>query len=172
MQDSNAHLTPAARGGADRSPTSGLAAVVEGPPELLARIGAALDADLVVLHRHADTTVTTIASWRRAGAPRSLDGPVPAGWFPWNLGNLHAAEHVFVRNAGRLRPHPEHEETLGDLGAGSAVHLAIRAGTHTMGGVCAYWSTERERWDHTDAGTITDLARRALELSSPTRPLR
>jgi len=169
MQDSNTHLPPAAHGRAtdERSPDERITAVIEGTRDLLARIGGALDADVVVLHRHADSSVTTVASWRRVASLRLLEEPVPANWFPWNLGNLHAAEHVFVRNAGRLRPHPGSAETLGDLGAGSAVHLAVRAGTHTLGGVCAYWSAERERWDHADAAAITELARRALELSPP-----
>lgn len=180
MQDSNINLTPAARSRDGEEPASSddVAAVLEGVPELLARIGTALLADLVVLHRHDDEAVTTVTSWRRSGAGddlASLGSPgdgVPTTWFPWNLGNLHAAEHVFVRNAGHLRPDPTLGVTLGDLGAGSAVHLALRNGTRTLGGVCAYWSAERERWDHSGSAAITELARRALELSPPPRPLR
>lgn len=173
MQNPNIDLTPAARprDGDEPASSDDVAAVIEGVPDLLARIGAALDADLVVLHRHLGETVTTVTSWRRGGAGDDLvplgspANRVPATWFPWNLGNLHAAEHVFVRNAGRLRPDPDRDGTLGELGAGSAVHLAIRNGTHTLGGVCAYWAAERERWDHTGSATITELARRALDLS-------
>ncbi len=181
MQNPNIDLTPAARprDGDEPAPSDDVAAVIEGVPDLLARIGAALDADLVVLHRHLGETVTTVASQRRGGADDDLvslgpaeDG-VPTTWFPWNLGNLHAAEHVFVRNAGRLRPDPQRTDTLGDLGVGSAVHLAIRSGTRTLGGVCAYWSAERERWDHSGSAAITELARRALDLSpAPRRPPR
>ena len=170
MQDSFTHLTPDARWRATgrAAGADDVAAVIEGAPELLARIGTALDADVVVLHRHLEGAVGAAASWRRdlpAPEADSLSDPVPSGWFPWNLGNLHAAEHVFVRNAGRLRPHPGRSESLADLGVGSAVHLAVRVGTHTVGGVCAYWSAERERWDHADAAALTSLARRALELS-------
>lgn len=135
---------------------------------LLARIGEHLDADRVELHRCLGPDFVLVGTWRPGGNfATDLARSIPTSWFPWNLGNLHAVDHFFVRNAAPLLLHPSGLDTVASLGMESAVQIAVRSGVRSLGAVCAYWSTERSSWSDGTAGQIMDLALQALDPPIP-----
>lgn len=139
--------------------------------EALARIGARLGAQRVELYRVIDDEAERLAAWQApVGEPgEAVPMRLAISWFPWSLGNVRAAEHLFVRNAGELPLHPDGSAQLRDLGMGSALHLPLRRAGALVGAVCAYWRNERDAWDCDAARPVDELA---LDLLSRTAPPR
>ena len=135
----------------------------------LARIGSALEAQRVELYRRgtedAASVMELIGWWAALGHdsdPVGDDQPIPATWFPWSLGNIRPASHVFVRNAAPLPFHPWSTVRLRDLGMGSALHLPLRHELTVDGALCAYWADERENWPSDSFDQIFELGRDLL----------
>src|ERR1700759_3041366 len=71
--------------------------------EGLARIGVALGAQRTELYEHTEGRAELVGWWAALGfevSPPNSGRAVPLSWFPWTLGNIRQAQHVFVRNAG------------------------------------------------------------------------
>jgi GAF domain-containing protein len=138
--------------------------------ETLARIGVTLDAQMVELfsrqggRRDADGMVL-VGWWAALGhelAPPAAEA-LSLEWFPWSLGNIRPARHVFVRNAGSLPIRPGLEVTVADLGMGSALHVPIRHDiARVIGAVCVYWASERDEWPASECDRVAALARDEL----------
>ena len=137
--------------------------------ETLARIGACLGAQRVELYRRSAAHVRLDSWWAVAAhlvvSPEVVD-PIAVNWFPWTLGNLRQARHVFVRNAGELRLRPGQTATIADLQMRSALHLVVHNGTRNVGALCAYWANERVAWRDELADPVSDLA---LDVLGPFR---
>jgi len=126
-----------------------------------ARIGAHLHAQRVEVYRRRTGGAALEAWWAAADfvvVPPDLGVPVALSWFPWTLGNIRQARHVFVRNAESLPIRPDQGLTVGDLRMVSALHLTVPDGSAVVGGVCAYWATERPDWDDSLAERLSALA--------------
>ncbi len=102
--------------------------------------------------------------WASLGheTPPPQGDPIPVEWFPWTLGNIRPANHVFVRNAALLPLRPDCDMIVRDLGMGSCLHLPLHDGFETVGAVCMYWSAERDDWPLETAHELADLGRDAL----------
>jgi hypothetical protein len=133
--------------------------------EGLARIAAAVEAQRAEIYTRSGDAVRLTGWWAALGhevEPPDADRPVDPEWFPWTLGNIRQARHVFVRNAGPLPLRPDHEHRIRDLGMGSALYLPVLDGLGCIGAVCVYWVLERDTWPSEQAGRLTDLARDTL----------
>ena len=133
--------------------------------EGLARIAAAVEAQRAEIYARTDDAVRLVGWWAAFGhevVPPDADRPVDPDWFPWTLGNIRQANHVFVRNAGPLPLRPDHEHRIRDLGMGSALYLPVQDGLGCVGALCVYWVVERDSWPSEHAARLTDLARDTL----------
>ncbi len=133
--------------------------------EGLARIAAAVGAQRAEIYARTDDAVRLTGWWAAFGhevAPPGADRPVDPDWFPWTLGNIRQARHVFVRNAGPLPLRPDHAHRIRDLGMGSALYLPVQDGIGCIGALCVYWVLERDEWPSDQAAHLTDLARDTL----------
>ena len=134
--------------------------------ETLARIGASIGAQRAELYQREDDHVRLVGWWaalHHLVVPPNLSAVVPSDWFPWTLGNIQRAGHVFVRNAATLPLRPGAATiTIGELGMGSALYLPLHDGIVPIGAVCAYWAQERDDWDATSVEHLADLGREAL----------
>ncbi len=135
--------------------------------ESLARIGVALKAHRVELHRRSSTEVDLVGWWSARGhVGRPV--PVPArqsvAWFPWNLANIRPEEHLFVRNAELLPLDADNVTHVGDLGMRSAmfVPLVVVAGDEAVGGISAYWATPKLELTPREVEIAAELGRDAL----------
>jgi hypothetical protein len=140
----------------DRSP------IAEG----LARIGVAVGAQRTELYRHSTDGAVLIGWWAALGfevPPPGSAVAIPLNWFPWTLGNIRQAHHVFVRNAGPLPLCPGSSERIRDLRLGSSLHLPITAHGVGLGAVCAYWASERDDWPSVQAEGLAEIGRNLLE---------
>lgn len=137
--------------------------------ETLARIGACLGAQRVELYRRSAAHVRLDSWWADAAHlvvdPNAAD-PIAVNWFPWTLGNLRQARHVFVRNAGELRLRPGMSATIADLQMRSVLHLVVHNGTRNVGSLCAYWAEERAAWSDELAEHVSILG---LDVLGPFR---
>jgi GAF domain-containing protein len=134
--------------------------------EGLARVGVAVGAQRTELYQHLDDRAELVGWWAALGfevPPPSEAAPIPLNWFPWTLGNIRQAHHVFVRNAGPLPLCPGSADRIRDLRMGSSLHLPITASGTALGAICAYWSHERDDWDADQAETLAQLGRDLLE---------
>lgn len=137
--------------------------------DTLARIGRCLGAQRVELYRRLTSHMRLDSWWAAAGhvvVHPDLGEAIPLRWFPWTLGNIRQAQHVFVCNAGPLRLRPGLATTVSDLEMGSALHVVVHDGDRPLGAVCAYWSQERSTWNDRLAGHVSDLA---LDVLGPAR---
>jgi hypothetical protein len=138
--------------------------------ESLARIGVLLDCHRVELFRQIDGSYQVVGWWTALGhaAPEHGLEPVslPAGWFPWNLGNVRPTESLFVRNAGSLPTRPSGGGRIRQLGMGSSLCLPLSDGPggvdEALGALCVYWADERAEWPDDLAEAAKDLGRDAL----------
>ena len=133
--------------------------------EGLARIGTAVGAQRAEIYARSDDSVRLTSWWAALGhevEPPDAQRPVDPDWFPWTLGNIRQARHVFVRNAGPLPLRPDHEHRIRDLGMGSALYLPVLDGIGCVGALCVYWVLERDEWPSEQAGHLTELARDVL----------
>ena len=134
----------------------------------LARIGAALEAQRVELfqrvHQDAGGVMALVGWWAALGHDDDpvSDQAIPTSWFPWSLGNIRPASHVFVRNAAPLPFHPWSTMRLRDVGMGSALHLPLREDLTVDGALCVYWSEERDNWPTEAYERVFDLGRNLL----------
>jgi hypothetical protein len=133
--------------------------------EGLARIAAALGAQRAEVYARADDEVRLAAWWAAFGHDVGVPGetePMPIDWFPWTLGNIRNARHVFVRNAGPLPLRPGGPHRISDIGMGSSLYLPVQDGLGVVGGLCAYWVAERAAWPSEAVDHLADLARDCL----------
>jgi hypothetical protein len=134
----------------------------------LARIGAALEAQRVELferhHRDGGGVMELVGWWAAMGQDEDAVSrqPIPTSWFPWSLGNIRPASHVFVRNAAPLPFHPWSTVRLRDVGIGSALHLPLRHELTVDGAICAYWADERDNWPTDAYDRVFELGRDLL----------
>ncbi len=148
----------------DHTPTAGeTTAAIERSPiaEGLARIGVSIGAQRTELYRHEHDRAALVGWWAALGyevAPPSTRA-VPLNWFPWTLGNIRQAHHVFVRNAGPLPVTPDSSARIRNLRMGSSLYLPVDDRGQAVGAVCAYWATERDDWDAAQAESLAELAR-------------
>jgi hypothetical protein len=136
-----------------------------GTAETLARIATAVEGQRAEIYCRDDRSVRLAAWWAALGhevAPTAPNLPLPADWFPWTLGNIQHAQHVFVRNAGPLPLRPNGPQRIRDLGMGSSLYLPVHDGLGTIGSVCVYWAEERTSWRSEEADRLAELARNCL----------
>lgn len=153
--DERTLITDDGLGNAERSPVA----------EALARIGVAVGAQRTELYLHRGDGAELVGWWAALGCevpPPSPQRAIPLAWFPWTLGNIRQATHVFVRNAGPLPLRPDSSWRIRDLRMGSSVHLPITESGLLIGAVCGYWADERDDWPAEQAESIGDLARDLL----------
>jgi hypothetical protein len=133
--------------------------------EGLARIAAAVEAQRAEIYTRTDDAVRLVGWWAALGHDVELptgERPMDPDWFPWTLGNIRRAHHVFVRNAGPLPLRPDHAHRIRDLGMGSALYLPVEDGLGCIAALCLYWAIERDDWPSDLASHLTDLARDTL----------
>ena len=161
MSDSHDIIVDPGAAGARRSTEARWSRATEG----LARIAAAVEAQRAELYTRSDDVVRLTGWWAALGhevAPPGADRPMDPEWFPWTLGNIRRANHVFVRNAGPLPLRPDHEHRIRHLGMGSALYLPLQDGLGCVGALCVYWAEERDGWPSELAEHLCDLARDSL----------
>ena len=133
--------------------------------EALARMAVAVGAQRAEVYRRDDRGVRLAGSWVALGHEAEARGAgqlMPVDWFPWTLGNIQHARHVFVQNAGPLPVRPDGADRIGDLGMGSSLYLPIHDGLGCIGAVCLYWADERLDWPSDQADRLCELARTFL----------
>lgn len=135
--------------------------------EGLARIGVAIGAQRTELYQHSADLTELVGWWAALGfevPPPAASEPIPLSWFPWTLGNIRQARHVFVRNAGPLPLRPQSPDRIHSLRMGSSLHLPVTVRGVAVGAVCAYWAQEREDWPAEQSGNLATLARELLDV--------
>jgi len=135
--------------------------------ESLARIGVALGAQRVELHRRSSTEVDLVGWWSaqgHLGRPVTVPARQPVEWFPWNLANIRPEAQLFVRNAELLPLDADNLTHVGDLGMRSCVFvpLVVVAGDEAVGGVSAYWATPKLEVTTRQVEIAAELGRDAL----------
>jgi hypothetical protein len=154
----------------EHTPTTGQATETdERSPiaEGLARIGVAIGAQRTELYQHRSDRAELVGWWASLGfevPPPAASEPIPLNWFPWTLGNIRQAHHVFVRNAGPLRLRPGSSDRIETLRMGSSLHLPVTVRGVALGAVCAYWANERDDWPAEQSEALADLARELLDV--------
>ena len=136
--------------------------------EQLARIGVLVGGQRTELFVRRGDGMELRVAWSAPGHESATDpwtDPIPFSWFPWSLGNIRPANHVFVRNAAALPLQPTGDSRVQDLGMGSCLHLPLHEGIEAIGAVCVYWVDERDDWPDEQAGRLAELGRTALELA-------
>ncbi len=138
----------------------------EARTERLTRAAVVVEADRAELYE-IDGNQAHLRCWWAAPGHLVVDpepaGELPATWFPWSLGNLRRANHVFVQNAGPLPLNPERPDSIADLVMASALYVPLHDGPEVVGGLCLYWANERASWPMSRLGRLARLARDTLE---------
>lgn len=85
--------------------------------------------------------------------------PVPDSWFPWGLAAMNPERFIFVENAELLPSGPHSEQTLGDLGIQSCLHLPILERSRPLGFLQVFWPETRLVWDDDTGQILRSLGR-------------
>ena len=124
-----------------------------------------------LLRIDADTAATVHGRPVDAVAPGGPVRPeVPVDWFPWGLAPVSPDRFLLVDDARTLPVSPDGDETLGDHGVRSCLHLPIRERGAPVGALHVLWSEPRLAWDD-DRGRLLRSLGRFLLTCQPAGPM-
>ncbi len=103
---------------------------------------------------------------RRPPSSTAAAGELPLDWFPWGLAPMSPQRYLLVEDARALPWSPHSDETLGDLGISSCLHLPILERSVPVGAVHLYWREPRLHWDDGRGRLLRTLGRFLLARAS------
>ena len=103
---------------------------------------------------------------RRPPSASTLPDELPLDWFPWGLAPLNPQRYLLVEDAAALPSSPDSDQTLGDLGIRSCLHLPILERSVPVGAVHLYWTEPRLNWDDQRGRLLRTLGRFLLARAS------
>lgn len=95
---------------------------------------------------------------------------IPGNWFPWGLSAMNPERFIFVEQAELLPAAPDGQQSLGDLGVRSCLHLPILERHKPVGFLQVFWPETRLVWDDDIGQILRNLGRFLLgrALTEPT----
>ncbi len=85
---------------------------------------------------------------------------------PLGLAPLNPQRYLLVEDAAALPSSPDSDQTLGDLGIRSCLHLPILERSAPVGAVHLYWTEPRLNWDDQRGRLLRTLGRFLLARAS------